>query len=132
MPEFRSNTPHILRELPSRVVGMFRPGLVTLAATFLLSVPLALAQDTKPAPQPDPRNVDASAFGERIDLPSAWLFSPTDKPENASPTLDDRSWVTLTSQKRETYDFHHLNIGWFRMHVHLLPAASNVVLELDG
>ncbi len=124
--------PHLLRELPFRVVGMLRPGLVSLLTTFLLSVPFALAQGTKPAPQPDPRNVDASAFGECIDLPSAWLFSPTDNPENASPTLDDRSWVTLSSQQKARYDFHHVSIGWFRMHVHLPPAASNVVLELDG
>jgi hypothetical protein len=110
---------------------MLRPGLVSLLTTLLLSVPFALAQGPKPA-SPDPRNVDGSAFGERIDLSSAWLFSRTDKPENASPTLDDRSWITLTRDQMYKYDFHHLSIGWYRVHVHLPPSARNVVFELGG
>jgi hypothetical protein len=109
---------------------MLRPGLVFLLTTLLLSVPFARAQQPKPAPPPDPRNIDGSAFGERIDLSSAWLFSPTDKPENASPALDDRSWITLTRDQMYKYDFHNLSIGWYRVHVHLPPTASNVVLEL--
>lgn len=111
---------------------MLRASLVFLLTTFVHSISPGYGQQLKPAPQPNPRNIDGSAFGERIDLSSTWLFSPTDKSENASPTLDDGSWIVLTHEQILTHDFHHVGIGWYRVHVHLPPATKDVALELRG
>lgn len=47
----------------------------------------------------DPRNVDATSFGQRITLGPEWLFAPGDNPAWASPAFDDSGWRVVSSNK---------------------------------
>ena len=82
-------------------------------------------------PSHDPGHVDASSFGERIDLSSTWFFTPTDKPAYGNQNYDDHAWtVVTTSRDLNSYGFGVFPFCWYRLHVHLPPHARNVVLVL--
>jgi len=70
----------------------------------------------------DPRNFDASAYGDRVTLGPDWLFAPGDNPAWSSPGFDDSMWRTI-SVRHPLADYGYLNItyAWYRIHVLHLP-----------
>lgn len=103
---------------------------LSLAAFFL--VLLSSASGFGSIPAIDPRNVDASAFGKRVDLSSTWLFAPGDNVTFSSPTLDDSHWKVISAQQElSRYGFRNLEFCWYRQHIHLPPDARHVVLEME-
>lgn len=80
----------------------------------------------------DPRNVDATQFGQRITLGPNWLFAPGDNPAWAAPGFDDSGWTTVSQEKQLfDYGFHDMHYGWYRVHVHLRPGANNLAVALQ-
>jgi phosphoserine phosphatase RsbU/P len=84
----------------------------------------------------DPRNFDATHYGERVTLGPDWLFAPGDNPAYASPTFDDSGWKTISTRK-ELFDYgiRDIRYGWYRIHIHLGPGARNLTVateQIDG
>jgi hypothetical protein len=103
------------------------------AFIFLLlagCAPLALAQASATDPgHANPRNVDATSFGDLIGLGPDWLFAPGDNPAWASPTYDDSGWKTVSTEKPLTdYGYRDLHYAWYRIHLHLRPGTRNVTV----
>ena len=77
----------------------------------------------------NPRNVDASSFGQRISLGPDWLFSPGDNLAWASPTFDDSHWQIVSSNKRLSYyGIHDIAYAWYRIHIHLRPGVNGLMV----
>ncbi|MDE3185903.1 MAG: SpoIIE family protein phosphatase, partial [Acidobacteriota bacterium] len=94
--------------------------LVLVFAACVLSPPVHAS---------DPRNVDASSFGERITLGPDWLFSPGDNPVWASPAFDDSGWRVVSSNKQLLdYGIHDIKYGWYRVHIRLRPGVSGLMV----
>jgi len=99
------------------------PGIRFLVLVFAACV-LSL-----PAHASDPRNVDASSFGQRITLGPDWLFSPGDDLAWASPAFDDSHWQIVSSNKRLSYyGIHDIPYAWYRIHLHLRPGVSGLMV----
>jgi hypothetical protein len=98
---------------------------------FLLLLVAAFA--ILPARADNPRDVDATSFGDSVSLGPEWLFHPGDDPQWASPTFDDHDW-TVVSAKREliSYGFRGERYGWYRMHIRLRPGAPAPVVALGS
>ena len=80
----------------------------------------------------DPRNVDATAFGQRIPLGPDWLFSPGDNLAWASPAYDDSHWQIVSSNKRLSYyGIHDIPYAWYRIHIHLRPGVSGLMVGTE-
>jgi hypothetical protein len=80
----------------------------------------------------DPRNFDATQYGERVTLGPDWLFAPGDDPAYASPTLDDSGWKAISTQKELLdYGIRDIRWGWYRLHIHLGPGAHNLTIATD-
>ena len=99
--------------------------------------PLALAQAAAPDPRSaNPRNVDATSFGDIISLGPDWLFAPGDDPAWTSPALDDSGWKTVSTEKPLTdYGYRDFHYAWYRIHIHLRPGARNLTvgtLDING
>jgi hypothetical protein len=96
------------------------------AFAFLLAAvcaPIAAAQTAAP----DPRNFDASQFGDFVNVGPNWLFASGDNPAWASSTFDDSGWKTISANKLLTdYGYRELPYVWYRIHIHLRPGARNV------
>ncbi|MGO9777668.1 MAG: SpoIIE family protein phosphatase [Terracidiphilus sp.] len=92
--------------------------------------PFALAQAAAPDPgSANPRNVDATQFGDIVALGPNWLFTPGDDPAWASPVYDDSSWKTVSTEKPLTYyGYRDLHFAWYRIHVHLRPGTRNLTV----
>jgi sigma-B regulation protein RsbU (phosphoserine phosphatase) len=100
---------------------------------FLASASRALTQDDAA----DPRNLDASAYGERVTLGPEWLFAPGDELARASPAFDDSKWRTISVRHPlADYGYHDIAYAWYRIHVlHLPPGVHNLTLgvrEVSG
>src|SRR5579862_5212335 len=81
----------------------------------------------------DPRNVDATSFGERITLGPNWLFAPGDNLAWASPAFDDSSWTTVSTEKDLfVYGYHDIPYAWYRAHIYLRPGTRNLMVGLRG
>jgi hypothetical protein len=118
--------------MPPRV---FRPLILLLFAAGCVSA--ALAQTVAPAAAAaDPRNFDATQFGERITLGPNWLFAPGDDPAWASPTFDDSGWKTIATGKQLLdYGIRDIPFAWYRTHIHLRPGTRNLMVgttDIDG
>jgi hypothetical protein len=81
---------------------------------------------------PDPRNVDATQFGERVTLGPNWLFAPGDNPAYSSPFFDDSAWQTVSASK-ELLEFGIRDIpyAWYRIHVHLRPGTRSLMVGIQ-
>jgi sigma-B regulation protein RsbU (phosphoserine phosphatase) len=80
----------------------------------------------------DPRNFDATQYGERVTLGPDWLFEPGDNPAYASPTFDDSGWKTISTQKELLeYGIHDIRHGWYRIHIHLGSSARNLTVAIE-
>lgn len=91
---------------------------------------LSQAAASRP-PGNDPRNVDATQFGERVTLGPNWLFAPGDDPAYASPNLDDSGWMTVSSQRDLLdYGIRDIRYGWYRLHIRLRPGARDLTVAL--
>lgn len=94
---------------------------------------LAVAFVVLPARAAEPRNVDATSFGDSIFLSPEWLFHPGDDPQWASPTFDDHDWTVVSAQRPLTsYGFRDMRYGWYRMHLRLRPGAPAPLVALQG
>jgi hypothetical protein len=92
------------------------------------SAPFALAQGAAP----DPRNFDATEFGDYVTLGPDWLFAPGDNPAWASPAFDDSSWKTVSTQKPLTdYGYRDFRFAWYRIHLHLRPGTRNLMVGTE-
>lgn len=101
------------------------------AATSPISVPNS--KGAGPISQSsDPRNFDASQFGQRVTLGPNWLFAPGDNPAYASPTFDDSGWkVISTDRELADYGIRNIHYGWYRIHVHLRAGATNLAIGVE-
>jgi hypothetical protein len=85
------------------------------------------------ASPPDPRHIDATALGERVDLSKHWLFTLGDNPAYASPDSDDRSWHTVsTDAELSTRGLKCMPFCWYRLHAALPPDARHVAVGLQN
>jgi hypothetical protein len=107
-----------------------------LAFVFLLlaagCVPAARAQMAAPGiAAGNPRNFDATSFGERITLGPDWLFAPGDNPAYASPEFVDSGWKTISTEK-DLLDFGYRDLpyAWYRLHVQLRPGTRNLMVGM--
>jgi hypothetical protein len=106
-----------------------QPRLLSKLVTALL---IAFALPTLAA-QTARTPTDATSLGQRIVLPNTWLFSPTDNPANASPTLDDSAWTSVsTAQPLTAYGFRYYRYAWYRTHIHLRPDTRSIAVETLG
>ena len=62
-------------------------------------VPPASSQATT---APDPRNLQAPSFGDRLNLTSPWLFNTGSDNSFASPTHDDTTWQIVDTRNRNS------------------------------
>jgi sigma-B regulation protein RsbU (phosphoserine phosphatase) len=107
-----------------RIISKLSQVALLLALTLL--APAAHATDAH-------TSTDATTLGQRVELPNTWLFSPTDSPANASPTLDDDAWTSVsTDQPLTTYGFRYYRYAWYRAHVHLRSETRNLAIETVG
>ena len=92
----------------------------------------AAAQSPASTPaQPNPRNFDASQFGDYVNVGPDWLFAAGDNPAWASPAFDDSGWKTISTAKplAESGVFNHPYV-WYRIHIHLRPGTRNLVVGI--
>ncbi len=110
-----------------RLCNSLALGILLLAASAC--VPSAPAQPDKA----DPRNFDASDFGQPIPLGPNWLFAPGDNPAWASSAFDDSAWKTIsTSKELLDYGFHNIPYAWYRIHIHLRPGTHKLTVGIVG
>ena len=84
-------------------------------------------------PTSDPRNFDATIYGEHMPLGPSWLFAPGDNPAWSSPALDDSAWMTVSADKDlSDYGIHEIHYAWYRLHIHLRPETRNVAIGVIG
>lgn len=111
---------------------MFRRGVWLFAAWVAMFAAVASGQNLS-GRDTNPRHIDGSTFGQRIDLGTNWLFAPTDSPAYADPGFDDREWkVVSTRRDLSSYGIHDLAYGWYRLHVQAPPTARSMVLTVEG
>jgi hypothetical protein len=106
------------------------------AFIFLLlagCAPFALAQASATDPgRANPRNVDATQFGDIVTLGPDWLFAPGDDLAWASPAFDDSGWKTVSAEKPlNDYGYRDLHYAWYRIHVHLRPGTRNLMVGIE-
>jgi len=107
-----------------------RPRIFHALALFLLGLATCAHPQTVSV---DPRNVDATDFGQRVDLGPDWLFAPGDNPACASPTFDDSGWKTIsTTRELGDFGFHDIRYGWYRLHIHLRPQSNGLMVGMSG
>ena len=92
----------------------------------------AMTNPDKPAPTgPDPRNLQAPPFGDRLNLTSPWLFNRGPGEAFASPTFDDSTWQAIdTSKPLFVNMLFNLNEIWYRAHIHLTPGSHNLAVTV--
>jgi hypothetical protein len=104
---------------------------LSLILLLLATIVCALCARAQAA-TPDPRNVDAASFGERVALGPDWLFAPGDNPAYASPAFDDSGWKTVSTQKQLLeYGIRDLRYAWYRIHIHLRPGTRNLMVGIQ-
>jgi hypothetical protein len=96
----------------------------------------AKAADHPPDPNYDsahnPRNIDATQFGQRIALGPLWLFAAGDNRAYASPDYDDSGWMILDQHRLvDDLGMGSVRFGWYRAHIRLRPGATAMMFGLD-
>ena len=98
-------------------------------ALLLLAVCVRLAAAQLAAP--DPRNFDASQFGEHVALGPNWLVAVGDNLTWASPAYDDSGWIIVdASRQLNDYGIRDVPYVWYRIHIHLHTGAHNLAIGL--
>jgi phosphoserine phosphatase RsbU/P len=106
------------------IEAMRRVGICLRVSGFLLAALACAAIARAQGPTADPRGVDATNFGERIELGPLWLFQVGDNPAWAAPEFDDANWQVISAKKQLIdYGIRNIPFGWYRMHIHLRPGA---------
>jgi hypothetical protein len=92
----------------------------------------ASAADRSPDSGHNPRNIDATQYGQRITLGPLWLFNTGDNLAWASPDYDDSGWMILDqSRRRADLNLGSARYGWYRARIHLRPGATAIMVGLD-
>jgi hypothetical protein len=79
----------------------------------------------------DPRNFDASQFGDFVPLSPNWLFAAGDNPAWTSPAFDDSGWKIISTDKQLLdYGIHDIPYAWYRIHIHLRPGAPDLMVGI--
>ncbi len=99
--------------------------LLFLASIVLVTLITAQAQTVLTA--------DQLQNGQAVELDKlGWKYSPNDDPRFADPQFDDRAWATLASSaKPQDSPSGWRGIGWFRLHLRVVPELANVALNLE-
>lgn len=85
------------------------------------------------SPAPDPRHLDATALGERLDISKNWLFKPSDNAAYASPDSDDHDWMAISiDTELSSYGSNCTPFCWYRLHVRLRPDVHHVAVGLQN
>jgi hypothetical protein len=113
---------------------VFKALILLLLAGY---TPFALAQTAAPDPsRANPRNFDATQFGDFVTLGPDWLFAPGDNPAWASPALNDSVWKSVSTEKPlADYGYRDLRFAWYRIHLHLRPGLRKLTvgtINIDG
>ncbi len=105
-----------------------RPALVrALALLLFLSSAFAHARPGSEHPTLDPHHVTPQTGLHPIDLTGNWLVHEGDDPSFASPTLDDRQWLAISTTRPLASDgITHPDLLWYRTHVHLPPGVRHL------
>ena len=104
-----------------------------LASGTLLVVSVCATLATAQSDVSNPRNFDATQFGESVILGPDWLFAPGDNPAWASPTFDDSGWKPISTEKELLdYGIRDIPFAWYRLHIHLSPGARNLMVGTRG
>jgi hypothetical protein len=107
-----------------------RPRILSTLALLLLGPAICAPSQTVGA---NPRNVDATGFGQRVALGPEWLFAPGDNLAYASAGFDDSGWKTVTTTRElADFGFHDNRYGWYRLHIHLRPDATGLMVGMSG
>ena len=102
-----------------------------IAACLMLAATLAGTAGHCAMPTDDPRHVDATATGERIDLSRSWLFTDNDTMNNAATAMDDQGWKPVsTTAELSSYGLSCSQFCWYRVHLKLRPDARHVAVGL--
>lgn len=103
-------------------------------SAIIVSASLSLAQSTAPVTRnSDPRNLDATLYGERVTLGPDWLFSCGDSLAWASPTFDDSGWRVVSIDKNLTdYGIHDSSHCWYRIHIQMRPGVRDLAIGILG
>ena len=86
-----------------------------------------------PHPAVDPRHVDGTSLGARVDLTSRWLLQQGDDPRYAEPDFDDSAWkVVRANVPLNNYGLENVDLVWYRTHVRIPSGARNLAILLRG
>jgi hypothetical protein len=108
--------------------------LKVFKALILVSLAAACAQFAAAQPAlSDPRNFDASQFGDYVNVGPNWLFAAGDNPAWASPAFDDSGWKNiLTNRPLSDYGIHDISYAWYRVHIRLRPGTHGLMIGIAG
>lgn len=110
-------------------MSLFRKSLICLS----LAAALTSVRGRCASPAPDPRHLDTTPLGERVDISKNWLFAPADSAAYASPDLDDNNWKSIsTDSELSSYGLNCALFCWYRVHVQLRPDVRHLVVGLQN
>jgi hypothetical protein len=106
--------------------------LILLLASACAHFAAAQSPASTPA-QPNPRNFDASQFGDYVSVSPDWLFAAGDNPAWASSAFDDSAWrIISTGKPLAESGILNLPYVWYRIHIHLRPGTQNLMVGITN
>lgn len=106
-------------------------GLIGLLAAFFVFA--SFPTFTSAQQRPRLPSVDATHFGDKVDLTGYWLVRAGDDLSWASPSVDDSGW-TLISQSKDlsAQGIDHPLRAWYRKRILLRPDTRNASILIAG
>ena len=98
---------------------------------LLFALALCAADTQAQSVAADPRNVNATGFGQQVALGPDWLFAPGDDPAYASSGFDDSHWKIVSVDKELLdYGYRDIQYAWYRAHIHLRPGTRGLAVGI--
>jgi Stage II sporulation protein E (SpoIIE) len=108
------------------------PRSLSVSVILACLVGFAAIAPAQPPGWNNPRNFNPFYLGTHVVLGPEWLFSAEDNPAFASPTYDDSAWkVVSTDNPLTSYGIRNAPHVWYRMHLHVHPAAHFLAIEMQ-